>query len=158
MLGGLLDDPALIGAAAADAGIDPAALSDWCAGDDVAAALEVDAARARDPLPAARALDHKLGGPREQRRYTAPSYVIGGLAVPGFNPVEAYEAAVANAAPDLPRRPRPASVGELLAWAGEPLATAEVALVMATGIDGARAQLQDVARFHAAGADGYWTL
>jgi predicted DsbA family dithiol-disulfide isomerase len=158
MLGGLLDEPALIAAAGADAGIDPAALAEWCAGDDVAAALEADAAAARDPLPAARALDHKLGGPAGQRRYTAPSYVIGGIAVPGFNPVEAYEAAVANAAPDLPRRPRPASPTELLEWAGEPLATAEVALVMATSIDEARAALRDVARFEAAGADGYWTL
>ena len=158
MLGGLLDDPALIAAAAADAGIEPAALATWTEGDEVAAALEADAAAARDPLPAARALDHKLGGPRAQRRYTAPSYVIGGLAVPGFNPVEAYEAAVANAAPDLPRRPRPASVEELLAWAGEPLATAEVALVMAVGIDKARAALTGVARFEPAGADGYWSL
>jgi predicted DsbA family dithiol-disulfide isomerase len=157
MLGGLLDDPALIDAAAADAGIDSGALATWCASDDVAAALETDAAAARDPLPAARALDHKLGGPRGQRRYTAPSYVIGGLAVPGLNPVEAYEAAVANAAPDLPRRPRPGSVDELLAWAGEPLATAEVALVMAMDIEDARAALRDVARFEPAGADGYWT-
>ena len=31
---------------------------------------------ARSPSPAARALDHKLGGPPEQRRYTAPSYEI----------------------------------------------------------------------------------
>src|SRR3954468_8578241 len=77
MLGDLLDDPALIDGAAADAGIDPAALAAWAATDEVAAALEADAAAARDPLPAARALDHKLGGPRGQRRYTAPSYVIG---------------------------------------------------------------------------------
>src|SRR4051812_23419449 len=40
MLGALLDDPALIDAAAADAGLDPAALATWCASDDVAAALE----------------------------------------------------------------------------------------------------------------------
>src|SRR5919199_5264850 len=92
MLGGLLDDPALVDAAAADAGIDPAALADWCASDAVAAALEADAARARDPLPAARALDHKLGGPREQRRYTAPSYVIGGRAGPGVHPAEGDQA------------------------------------------------------------------
>jgi hypothetical protein len=157
MLGGLLDDPALIDAAAADAGIDPAGLAAWSASDDAAAALEADAAAARDPLPAARALDHKLGGPREQRRYTAPSYVIGGLAVPGFNAVEAYEAAVANAAPDLPRRPRPESAAELLAWAGEPLATAEVALVMARSIDDAREELGQTARFEPAGPDGYWT-
>src|SRR4051794_30335864 len=156
MLGGLLDDPALIDGAAADAGIDPSALSAWAVTDDVAAALEADAAAARDPLRAARALDHKLGGPREQRRYTAPSYVIGGLAVPGFTPVEAYEAAVANAAPELERGPRPASASELLAWADEPLATAEVALVMGVGIEHARAELRDVARFEPAGADGYW--
>jgi len=157
MLGGLLDDPALIDAAAADAGIDPAALAAWRASSQVAADLEADAAAARDPLPAARALDHKLGGPRDQRRYTAPSYVIGGFAVPGFNPVEAYEAAIANAAPDLERRPRPGSAEELLAWAGEPLATAEVALVMGAGIEHVRAALRDVARFEPAGADGYWT-
>jgi predicted DsbA family dithiol-disulfide isomerase len=158
MLGGLLDDPALIDGAAADAGLDPSALAEWAATDAVAAALEADAAAARDPLPAARALDHKLGGPRGARRYTAPSYVIGGLAVPGFNPVEAYEVAVANAAPDLERRPRPGSAAELLAWAGEPLATAEVALVMARSIDDAREELRRTARFEPAGADGYWTL
>src|SRR4051795_7250673 len=141
MLGGLLDDRALIDAAADDAGIDAGALATWCAGDDVAAALEADAAAARDPLPAARALDHKLGGPREQRRYTAPSYVIDGVAIPGFNPVEAYETAIANRAPDLPRRAKPASVGELLHWAGEPLATAEVALVMDLDREAARGAL-----------------
>jgi hypothetical protein len=158
MTGELLDDPALIAGAAQEAGLDPGDLERWCAEDDVRAALEDDARAARSPAAAARALDHKLGGPESERRYTAPSYVIGGLAVPGFNPVEAYEAAVANAAPGLPRRPRPASVEELLAWAGEPLATAEVALVMSVGIDDARAALREVARFEPAGADGYWSV
>jgi len=124
----------------------------------VAAALEADIAAARDPLPAAHALDHKLGGPRHQRRYTAPSYVIDGYSIPGFSPVEAYEAAVANRAPNLPRRPQPESVQELLNWASEPLATAEVALVMQLDLDQARAALQSVAQFDPAGADGYWTL
>ena len=73
-------------------------------------------ARAR-PSRAARALDHKLGGPPEERRYTAPSYEIGDFALPGFHPVEAYEAAIANVAPELMRRPKPDSVEELLAWA-----------------------------------------
>ena len=158
MQNGLLDDPALIAAAADDAGIDAAALAERAASAEVAAALEADAAAARDPLPAARALDHKLGGPAGERRYTAPSYVIGGFAIPGFNPVEAYETAVANRAPDLPRRPKPGSVDELLRWAGEPLATAEVALVMGLDRDAAHAALRPVARFAPAGADGYWTL
>src|SRR6478736_898179 len=62
MLGGLLDDPELIAAAARDVGLDPGELQVWCAGDDVEAALQSDIAAARDPLPAARALNHKLGG------------------------------------------------------------------------------------------------
>ncbi len=107
MQSGLIDDPDLIAAAAGDVGLDPAALASWCAADEVATALEADIATARDPSPAARALDHKLGGPRQQRRYTAPSYVIGGVTIPGMNPVEAYEAAIANRAPELPRRAIP---------------------------------------------------
>lgn len=157
MQGGLLDDPQLIGAAARDAGLDPDALAAWVRDPEVEAELRSDAAQARDPSPAARALDHKLGGPPAQRRYTAPSYIIGVITVPGFNPVEAYEVAVANCAPDLARRPKPASVQELLSWADEPLATAEVALIMQIGIEHARAALRPVARFAPAGADGYWT-
>jgi hypothetical protein len=164
MLGGLLDDPDLIVAAARDAGLDPARLLEWCAEEEVEQALQGDIAAARAPLPAARALDHKLGGPREQRRYTAPSYEIasadGRIAtvVPGFNPVEVYETAIANLAPELERRPKPASVEELLAWAGEPLATAEVSLVAQLGPATTRAALSRVARAHPAGADLYWTL
>jgi len=158
MTGGLVDDPELIRAAADDAGLDPGELERWIATDAVGEALEADAAAARDPLPAARALDHKLGGPPGERRYTAPSYVIGGHVVPGFNPVEVYETAIANAAPELPRRPRPESVRELLAWAGTPLATAEVAAVMGTDRDAAREALATEACEHAAGADAYWTI
>lgn len=158
MQGGLLDDPVLIDAAARDAGLDPAVLSEWTASAGVAAALEADAAAAREPAPAARALDDKLGGPSRERRYTAPSYIIDGIVVPGFNPVAAYEVTIANVAPELPRRPRPSSAQELLAWASEPLATAEAALIMQTGIEEARRALSQVGRFEPAGADGYWSL
>jgi 2-hydroxychromene-2-carboxylate isomerase len=154
---GLIDDPALIDAAAADSGFDPATFGALCVSETVTAALEADAAAARDPLPAARALDHKLGGPPDERRYTAPSYVIDGVAIPGFTPVEAHEAVIANRAPDLPRRPKPESVQQLLDWAGEPLATAEVALIMQLDLERARDALRPVARFEPAGADGYWT-
>lgn len=165
MLGGLLDDPELIAAAARDVHLEPAQLEEWCARDDAKAALQADMEAARSPAPAARALDHKLGGPRGQRRYTAPSYEIARaeddaapVVVPGFNPVEAYEAAVANAAPDLVRRPKPERVEDLLAWADEPLATAEVALVAQLDPVDARAALSRVAKPLAAGADFYWTL
>ena len=165
MAGGLLDEPELIAAAARDAGLDPTELERWCAGEDVRRALADDVAAARAPSPAARALDHKLGGPRGERRYTAPSYELAragdgapSISIPGFNPVEAYEAALANLAPDLERRPRPSSVEELLAWAGEPLATAEIVAVVQEPEPEVRAALARVARAIPAGADGYWTL
>jgi predicted DsbA family dithiol-disulfide isomerase len=159
MQNGLLDDPALIGAAARDVGLDPAELTRWCAQEDVDAALQDDIAAARDPAPAARLLDHKLGGPKGKRRYTAPSYELGPdrqFVVPGFNHVENYETAIANVAPQLERRPKPDSVGELLEWAEAPLATAEVALIAQLDARDARAELAKVATPIAAGADFYW--
>jgi hypothetical protein len=59
---------------------------------------------------------------------------------PGFNPVEAYEVAIANLAPELERRQKPKHVEDVLAWAGEPLATAEVALIMQLDPRNARAR------------------
>jgi len=165
MLGGLLDDPELIDAAARDVGLDPAALARWCVEDETEAALQADIDAARAPSPAARALDHKLGGPRDERRYTAPSYEIARAGdpgsmqtLPGFNPVEAYESLIANLAPELGRRPKPEHLEDVLAWAGEPLATSEVALI--ARIDHAEAQrrLAEVATPIPAGADFYWTL
>lgn len=164
MAGGLADDPQLIAEAARAAGLWPSTLEAWCATTEVEQALKDDVENSRRPSRAARALDRKLGGPRAQRRYTAPSYEIarsdGGAAfvVPGFNPYEAYEAAIANLAPELQRRPEPKSVKEVLAWADAPLASAEVAAI--TGLDPAqaRAECSRVARPIAAGADFYWTL
>jgi 2-hydroxychromene-2-carboxylate isomerase len=160
---GLVDDPALIAAAARDIGLVPAQLAEWCVRDDVEEALQADIEAARTPHPPARALDHKLGGPRERRRYTAPSYELtrddgARSVVPGFNPVETYEAAIANLAPELVRRPKPVSIEELLAWADEPLATAEVALVGQLDLQKTRAALSRVATPLAAGADFYWQL
>jgi predicted DsbA family dithiol-disulfide isomerase len=164
MTGGLLDDPDLLAGAARDAGLDPAELAHWSLSDEVGAALQEDIAAARAPSAAAHALDHKLGGPRGERRYTAPSYEIARpdrpepITIPGFNAVEAYEAAIANLAPELERRARPGSLEQLLTWAGEPLATAEIALITQLDPALARAKLARVAQAHPAGADCYWTL
>jgi 2-hydroxychromene-2-carboxylate isomerase len=136
MAGGLLDDPRLIAAAATDAGLDPAGLQEWVHEHATGAALEDDVDAARDPTRAARALAHRLGGPDDEPRYSAPSLELrrtdgdGAASVPGFNPTSTYEIVFANLAPELERRPAPEDVGELLRWAGEPLATAEVAAVM----------------------------
>lgn len=164
MAGGLLDDPELIAGAAADAGLDPDELRRWAETADVGAALQADVEAARSPSAAARALDHKLGGPSEQRRYTAPSYELRNaatgetFAIPGFNPVETYEAAVANLAPELPRRAVPETVREILEWSPEPLATAEVAAIGRLEPAKARAALAKVADPLASGADFYWKL
>jgi predicted DsbA family dithiol-disulfide isomerase len=158
MLGGLLDDQGLIDACARDCGIEPAELARWSALPATSTALEQDASAARDPLPAARALEHKLGGPREERRYPAPTWVMDrAIVVPGFNPAEVYETAIANLNPALTRRPKPESVSELLEWADEPLATAEVALIMEQDLEDARQALGELGERHPAGPDAYWT-
>ena len=158
MLGGLLDDPALL-AAAADIGLDGDELARWAAMPAVEDALRADIQAARSPSPAARALDDKLSGPPQERRYTAPSYELGAdgrtFAIPGFNPVEAYEVALANLG--LSRRAKPEYVEQLLAWSSEPLATVEVIAIMQADPAKTRAALAAAATPIPAGADFYWT-
>jgi 2-hydroxychromene-2-carboxylate isomerase len=164
MAGGLLDDPGLIAAAARDAGLDPGLLQDWCAEPGTEAELAADIAAARAPSRAARALDHKLGGPDHERRYSAPSYELrrsdgsASASVPGFNPVGVYETVIANLAPEIPRAAAPDSVAELLAWAVAPLATAEVLEIMDTDAVTVRAELGACAVPIPAGADFYWVF
>ena len=76
--------------------------------------------------------------------------------LPGFRPVEAYETALANIAPELARRPDPEDVGDVLTWAGMPLATAEIAAVCDRPITDVREELARIARFEPVGGDGYW--
>jgi hypothetical protein len=168
MRGELPDAQGTIDAAAREAGIDPVELREWSERKEARAALDEDAAAARAPVAAARALDHKLSGPAGERRYSAPTYLLRRgngegdgrceVAIPGFNPSAVYETAIANLDPDLPRRPNPESVRELLEWAPYPLASAEV--IEITGLEEmkARAALAAVAEPIPAGADLYWRL
>jgi predicted DsbA family dithiol-disulfide isomerase len=163
--GELLDDPATLGAAAQRAGLDPADLEDWLAEPQTEAQLAEDLAQARTPTPAALALAHKLAPSGDGgHRYTCPSYELArrsdgaSLSAPGFQPTLAYEVAIANLAPELSRRDDPENVAEVLEWAGEPLATAEVAAVCEIDLDEAREQLGRVAREQHIGADGLWAL
>jgi 2-hydroxychromene-2-carboxylate isomerase len=162
MAGALLDDPDLIAAAAHDAGLEPGELAGWLKDPRVTEALHADIRAARSPSAVARALDHKLGGRHGARRYSAPSCELasdaGTFTLPGFTPVEALEAAIANLAPALERRPPPRSARELLEWAGEPLATAEILLIMQDEPAMVRAELARTAHCMPAGADAYWTL
>jgi hypothetical protein len=129
-------------------------------GPDVGNVLEADMEDARALSPTAKALSHRLGG--RGTRYSTPSYRYEAMdrrfELVGIHPVEAHEAILANLSPELARRPDPASAEEVLAWASEPLATAEVAAVMNVSIEDARERLTASASFHPAGLDGYWSF
>jgi predicted DsbA family dithiol-disulfide isomerase len=162
--GELLDEESTLRGAARDAQLDGEQLLRWCAEPEVEAALHSDMAAARRPSPAALALDEKLAGWSGGRRYTCPSYEIERLAdgvrvsAPGFQPAASYEVVLANLIPDVERRPAPETVEEVLDWAGEPLATEEVAVVMGIDRAQAREQLGAVAVEEHLGADGLWSL
>jgi predicted DsbA family dithiol-disulfide isomerase len=157
-----LDDSDTLEIAAEQSGLPVAELAAYCAEPEVEAALQVDMQAARTLSPAMRAQDYKLGGPSEERRYTCPTYELvrdgARFDVPGLRPLDVYEVALANLAPELTRRDDPSSVEEVLAWADHPLATAEVAMVCDREIADVRPELARVARFEPAGGDGYWSL
>jgi predicted DsbA family dithiol-disulfide isomerase len=168
--GELLDDSDTLELAAEQAGLPVAELAAWADAPEVEAALRADMHAARSPSPASKAQDYKLGGPEEERRYTCPSYELlrhtdppadwptaRRVDLPGFRPVEAYEAAIANLAPELARRPDPDTAAEVLQWAGVPLATVEVAAVMDREPADVRTELARAARFEPVGVDGYWS-
>ena len=161
--GELLDDPQTVDDAATDTGLDVAQLRGWMDEDDVFAALSADRQAAREPIPAARVLDDKLANWSGGRRYTCPSYEIVRrsddvrIAVPGFQPFAAYDVVLANLVPGTERRDPPGSVLEVLEWAGEPLATREVAVVCDIPHEEAREQLGRVAQERHVGFDGLWS-
>jgi predicted DsbA family dithiol-disulfide isomerase len=161
MRGELLDEESTVHGAATDVGLDPAQLDRWGAGEDVETAMREDMAAAREPSSAARVLDERLANWSGGRRYTCPSYEIGRdgveIAVPGFQPFAAYDVVLANLIPGTERRAAPESVREVLDWAGEPLATREVAVVMDIDHAEAREALGRVADEEHVGADGLWT-
>ena len=90
---------------------------------------------AREPMPAARVLDHKLANWSGGRRYTCPSYEIVRvsdgvrIAVPGLPALRRLRRG--DGQPRARARPRaaPETVEEILLWTGTPLATQEVAVV-----------------------------
>jgi predicted DsbA family dithiol-disulfide isomerase len=157
-----LDDLDTIYEAGSEVGIGADALEAWMADDEVEAALREDMAATRAPLPEALALAHRLSGSDGGLRYSTGSAVFERgerrVVMAGFQPFAVYEVAMANVAPDLERRPSPQSVDEVLSWATYPLATAEVAELLAVGLEEARQQLESAgAELHVAAGDGYWS-
>lgn len=134
--GELIDEQIVIDAAAKSAGIEPEQLATWTASAVTDKALDSDMHAARHPTPEALAIDRRLADSDDGRRYTCPSWEIerasDGLRVsaPGFQPYDVYEVLLANLLPEVDlRAPAPDPI-EVLWWAGEPLATREVAVVM----------------------------
>lgn len=163
--GRLLDAPETIAAAAQRAGIDPNELERWMTEPATEQRLAEDLVQARRPAPEAVALSHKLASDGNGgHRYTCPSYEVvrradgASLSAPGFQPTLAYEVVIANLGPGLTRRDDPQSVAEVLEWAGEPLASAEVAAVCGIDLDEARERLGRVASEEHIGYDGLWHL
>jgi predicted DsbA family dithiol-disulfide isomerase len=162
--GDLVDEPAVIAAAASAAGLDPARVRSWMAQERVGAELAEDMRLAREPMPAARMLDARLANWSGGRRYTCPSYEITRssdgvrVAVPGFQPFAVYDVITANLVPGTGRRTPPESVTAALRWADCPLATQEVAVLCELSHADAREELGRVADERCLGADGLWTL
>jgi hypothetical protein len=134
--GELIDEQSVIDDAAKSAGIEPADLAKWTASAVTDKALNADMDAARSPDPAALAVDHRLANWDGGRRYTCPTWEIERAAdaqravFAGFQPYEVYEVALANLLPHVKQRaPAPDPI-EVIWWAGEPLATREVARVM----------------------------
>jgi predicted DsbA family dithiol-disulfide isomerase len=163
--GELLDEASTHRHAAQQAGVDPDALERWLTEPEVEAALREDMRAARAPVPEAVALPGKLARDPDSEtgyRYTCPSWELvrdgRRAAVPGFQPAAAYEVTIANLSPELTRREDPSDVAEVLEWAGEPLATAEIAEVCGLGLDEAREQLGHLAAEERIGVEGLWSL
>jgi predicted DsbA family dithiol-disulfide isomerase len=163
MAGELLDESSTVRQAAADAGLDPDDVERWSAEEAVETTMREDMAAAREPSRAARVLDDRLANWSGGRRYTCPSYEIVRrsdgvrIAVPGFQPFAAYDVVLANLVPGTDRRKPPGSALEVLEWAGEPLASREVAVVCDTDHATAREELGRVADERHVGADGFWS-
>jgi predicted DsbA family dithiol-disulfide isomerase len=158
-----LDQLETIHGAGADVGIEPDALDTWLADERVESVLRQDMAAAREPLPEALALAHRLSRSNGGLRYSTASAVFERdgrrVVMPGFQSFGVYEVAVANVAPDLERRPPPETAEEILSWAPYPLATAEVAELRGIGLEQAREELQQSgAKLAAAAGDGYWSI
>jgi len=134
---GLLQDPAMLRSAlrAVD-GLDGDAIVARIEDPDVVAAYEADRACARTAAGSPTEFQGKAANTDGAVRYTAPSLVFVApdgrrLEAGGFQTIEAYDVVVANLDPTLDRRPPAQDAVEALAAFPYPLATVEVAAIMA---------------------------
>jgi protein-disulfide isomerase-like protein with CxxC motif len=135
--GGLFDEPLTLRAALRGVpGLDAEAIVDAIDTPVVWAAYEADRARARAAAGSPTEFQGRAFDSDGAVRYTAPSLIFETddgrrLEAGGFQPVEAYDVVVANLDTGLERRPPAEDPVDVLDAFAYPLATAEVAAVMA---------------------------
>jgi 2-hydroxychromene-2-carboxylate isomerase len=116
---------------------------------EVTEAYERDRAEARSAAGSVAELQGKTASSDGPVRYTAPSLALArnglSLMAGGFQPVEAYDALVANLDPALERRPAPETPAPLLEHFADGLTTQEVAALMTRGNDAPDRQAAETA-------------
>jgi 2-hydroxychromene-2-carboxylate isomerase len=132
----VLDDDAAVSAVvAAAAGLPEGEVRPLLDDPAVTAAYERDRAEARTAAGSAAELQEKTARTDGPERYTAPSVAFERdgtrLVAGGFQPVEAYDVAIANLDRSLERRPAAEGAAEVIAAFPDGLTTSEVAAVMA---------------------------
>jgi protein-disulfide isomerase-like protein with CxxC motif len=134
---GLFDDADTLRAALATVdGLDAGAVAGAIEDPEVRDAYEADRARARTAAGSPTEFQGRSANSDGAVRYTAPSLIFEAedgrrLEAGGFQPIEAYDVVVANLDATLTRRPPAEDPVDVLAAFPYPLATAEVAAVMA---------------------------
>ncbi|MDX6721048.1 MAG: hypothetical protein QOJ63_3302 [Solirubrobacteraceae bacterium] len=138
----VLDDPdALRCTLRAVDGLDADAVVGAIEDPEVRAAYEADRARARTAAGSPTEFQQRTANSDGVVRYTAPSLIFQTpdgrrLEAGGFQPIEAYDVVVANLDPTLTRRAPAQDPVDALAAFPYPLATVEVAAVMADHLAG----------------------
>ena len=133
---GTLDDPNTLRSALAGVeGLDADFIVGRIEDPEVVAAYETDRSRARTAAGSPTEFQGRAANTDGAVRYTAPSLVFEGpdgrrLEAGGFQPIEAYDVAIANLEPTLERRPPSDDPLDVLRAFPYPLTTAEVAAVM----------------------------
>lgn len=134
---GVFDEPGMLSTAlAAVDGLDAEQIAGAVEDPEVWEAYEADRARARTAAGSPTEFQDRAANSDGAVRYTAPSLVFTtadgrSLEAGGFQPIEVYDVVVANLDPTLSRRPPAEDPVEALAAFPYPLATAEVAAIMA---------------------------
>jgi protein-disulfide isomerase-like protein with CxxC motif len=134
---GLFDDAETLRSALSTVGgLDAAAIAAAIDDPEVRDAYEADRARARTAAGSPTEFQERSANTDGAVRYTAPSLILETadgrrLEAGGFQPIEAYDVVVANLDPTLTRRPPAEDPVDVLRAFPYPLATAEVASVMA---------------------------